>query len=54
MAMVTGQHFNGEALTGNAEELEACLKNIGPGETFSICVNAEPAVAETLRLRSLC
>lgn len=47
-------HFNGEALTGNAEELEACLKNIGPGETFSICVNAEPAVAETLRLRSLC
>mmetsp|Transcript_23463 Transcript_23463/g.36157 ORF Transcript_23463/g.36157 Transcript_23463/m.36157 type:complete len:413 (-) Transcript_23463:36-1274(-) len=47
-------HFNGEALTGTAEDLEATLENIAPGETFSICVNAEPAIAETLRLRSLC
>lgn len=47
-------HINGEAFGGDANELEKTLSLFVQGDSFTIVVNAEPAVAESLHLRSLC
>ena len=47
-------HLDGEIFEGSAEDFMKVIEKFVEGDTFSIVLNAEPAVAESLRIRSLC
>ena len=46
-------HFNGEEFKGTASELEELIHTRYEGEVLTFCFNADAAVAEALRRRSL-